>query len=133
MTILGNFRIDELSAVDRPANALARVAILKREDASADDGRGPFAAAVLAIQKRDGCDRTNALMRAAHEHPTELEAYRKAKPAEAAPAGEDERRTARMAFMAHARGIATRDRIPLADAMPKARREHPDAFSAAYS
>lgn len=118
---------DHLIPEDWPAGDAA-------EAGDADDlGKSAaFRGKVAEIEKREGCGHTEALKRAAREHPVELAAYRKARPAEAGPADTDERGKARMAFMAHARSIATRDRIPLADAMTKARQAHAAEFDAAY-
>jgi hypothetical protein len=135
--IIHSLTLDAIAAVDSPCQEHAKMSIIKRapgvhQPSGADDPAGRFGDVVSTIQKRDGCDRTNALMRAAREHPVELEAYRKAGPAADEPVGADERATARRAFMEHARGIADRHRIPLSAAMARARRDHAEDFAKAY-
>ncbi len=134
MRIMNQFRIDELSAVDDPAQEHARVAIMKRDGAVPATPEG-FAKAVAAIMARDRCLRSDAMVRAAHEHPEAVAALRKAAPAEAEEAegpDEDERAGARRIFAAKVRELAARDQLGQASAMIRARAQHPDEFAAAY-
>jgi len=64
-TIMRSFKINELSAVDNPANVHARATIMKRDEP--DGGADAFEKAVAAIQSATGCSRLVALERAYDE------------------------------------------------------------------
>lgn len=137
--ILHSLTLDAIAAVDHPCQEHAKMMIVKRrpdagKPASETEPSAGFADAVAKIAKRDRIGRADAMAKARVEHPDLFKAaYEKKRPAEAAPAGEDERGKARMAFMAAARGIAARDRIPVSTAMERARKERADLFDRAYS
>jgi hypothetical protein len=94
--IMQAFKLDELSAVDRPAQVGAKVTIMKRHDPEAEvpvlartehrdvvvrknepapsDGM-TFEDEVQKIQDRTGCSRLDALRKAADRHPSLFEKY----------------------------------------------------------
>jgi len=68
--ILREFTITEISAVDRPAQQMARMVLMKRgEDESS------FQTRVSEVAKRHGCSRMAAMRKARVEYPDEFEEY----------------------------------------------------------
>lgn len=136
-TVFTKLKIEELSAVDRPAQLGARAVIMKRaDDRQPADARAAFMGKARAIAKRDAIPMTQAMGKAISEHPAEFAAMQ----AVPAPVPADHSRDAEFAkarksladFDGIVREIAKRDGISLSHAMGKARAERPDAFSAAY-
>jgi hypothetical protein len=142
--ILREFRIAEISAVDRPAQEGALMAIMKRADDEQEDDEmelrkiasfDSFEAAVAAIAKREGCQRHVAFSKAANAFPALLDAYRREGSERVAKAADDlARRRAKPAAATHfdriVDGIMDRDKVSRSAAMSKARQENPDAYRA---
>ena len=136
--IMRAFKINEISAVDRPAQAHARVCLLKREgDLSKIAAFDSFDDAVAAIAKREGCARHAAMSRAAKQFPSLLDAYpqegddRVAK-ATADAAGPRTFSKAELDFEDRVDEIAKSRGLPRHAAMSAARQRFPDEFAAAY-
>ena len=141
--IMREFTIKELSAVDRPAQKPATVAIMKREDDGQENEMDmtkiaafdSFDEAVAAIAEREGCPQYIAMSKAAATHPDLLTKYQTEGDASIAKAADDlakrrGRPVAVQRFEMIVDGIATRDGVARHVAMQRARRENPDAFAA---
>jgi len=139
--IMRAFRVDEISVVDRPANAHARMTVMKRADdpdeendmhnvASFDD----LGSAIAAIEKREGCGRLSAMEKAARQHPDLLQKYqtegqqRAEKALQRMPSPRPA--PALLAFRRIVDEIARRDNISPLEAMTRARAEFPEEFLA---
>lgn len=93
-------------------------------------GAETFRAKIAEIQKRDNLSPTDAMRRARIEHPADFEALQAAAPdvveKSGPPGGRREPSDAEQRLMDAARAIAQRDKIPLSQAMTRARRESPE-------
>lgn len=148
--VMRSFKILELSAVDRPAQAGATVAIMKRADGDDHEqendmeirkiGGDEVASfnsleeAMRHIRKARGVSASDAMSAAAREHPGLLKRYqsegaeRVAKAAEAAKARSTSPEVRDFEFLVA--GIAERDGVTRSEAMTRARRENPGAYRA---
>ncbi len=135
LTIMRDFTIKELSCVDRPAQKEARAVLMKRLGGEQEEEQmmkfDTLDEAIAAIRKAEGCDRSDAMAKAARLHPQLLEAYRqegdaavaKARRSPPTPPPADH-------FEAKIRAIQHRDGVDRATAMSRARKEHPREFDA---
>ncbi len=141
--IMREFTITELSAVDKPAQAHARMAIMKRADPEENDDMrfekiidrprafDSFEDAVEHLKTIHGCSGTEALRKAADAHPRLLEAYQKAGAVSSRPNFEKAARPLDVQrFNLIVDGIAERDGVSRVEAMRRAAREKPEAFRA---
>ncbi len=138
--VMREFRIDELSAVDKPAQAHARMTIMKRADPEENDDMrferiidqprafDSFEEACEAIRKAEGCSGTEALRMARDAHPGLLAAYQKAGAVSSRP---DFTKAARpldvQRFNLIVDGIAERDGVSRR-ARPRHAKRSPDAI-----
>jgi hypothetical protein len=137
------FSIEELSAVDKPAQAHARMAIMKRADEGDNDDMrfekiidrplafDSFEAAVEHLKMIHRCSGTEAMRKAAEAHPRLLEAYRKTgavsyRPdfTKAAPAKAVQEWDIAVA------GVMERDGVSRTAAMSRVRSERPHLYDA---
>ena len=141
--IMQEFSIDELSAVDKPAQEYARMTIMKRADPEENDDMrfekiidrprafDSFEDAVEHLKTIDGCSGTEALRKAADAHPKLLEAYQAAGAVSSRPNFEKAARPLDVQrFNLIVDGIAERDGVGRARAMQIAARTHPTEFQA---
>lgn len=133
--IMEDFRIDEISAVDRPAQKGARARIMKRQT---EDAKMEFQKRVDEIRKRDDCSQTEAMSKAREEFPDEYEAYQREGAASGREAIAKMHRNPRASdpvreFRKIVAETAARDGISPARAMEKARTENPAAYEAYQS
>jgi pterin-4a-carbinolamine dehydratase len=150
--VMRSFRIDELSACDRPAQKHA-LAVLMKRDSSADEQQeyddmnfekiierprsfATFEDAMQAIRKAEGCTKLAAMSAAANQHPDLLAKYNAegtaiAKAAQDAAAPKPISK-ALLVFQDKVDEIAKRDGIPRYVAMSRARERYADEFEAAY-
>ena len=144
--IMRAFSINEVSAVDFPAQAGARLAILKRK--YSPQGRDPhrepttdggepttFDAATAMIRGRDQCTRTEAMTAARREYPELYQAYQSdglaAEQQHRAQVAQGIKKSASATdFEKCVSDIQARDRCSKNDALDKARAEHPAEFEA---
>lgn len=149
--IMKDFRITELSAVDRPAQGHALAVLMKRADDEQEYGMqvqkvggdrvasfDSFEEAMQAIREREGCAQLRAMEEAASRHPDLLRKYndegeRIAKAAQDAAAP----KPVAMAvtdFNRRVDEVMARDKVNKLEAMEKAAREFPaelDAYQSA--
>ncbi len=141
--IMREFSIEELSAVDRPAQKHARMTIMKRADPEENDDMrfekiidqpsafDSFDEAVEHLKTIHGCSGTEALRKAADAHPRLLEAYQKAGAVASRPNFEKAARPqAVQRFNLIVDGIAERDGVSRLEALRQAARTHPTEFQA---
>lgn len=131
------FKLDEISAVDRPAQEHALATILKRDTREAEDelmryekhisGPTSFGAAVDRYRAQ-GFAGTEAMHLAATRHPDLLAKYQQGEaPPEPEPVPVSK---AGLAWDSLVDSIAKDDGVPRSEAMRRARREHPAVFKA---
>lgn len=138
--IMREFVIKELSCVDRPAQTPAKAVLMKRLGGEQEDDMQNTTSfdtldeAIAAIRKAEGCDRSDAMSKAARLHPRLLEAYRQEGDAAVAKAlarhAPQKLQPGASEFEGAIHGIMSRDRVDRATAMSRARKEHPEAFAA---
>ena len=139
--IMREFSIDELSAVDKPAQAHARMAIMKRADPEENDDMqfekiidrplafDTFEAAVGHLKTIHRYSGTQALRKARETHPRLFEAYQKAGAFSSRPSFEKAARPQDVQrFDLIVDGIAERDEVSRVEAIRRAAREEPEAF-----
>ena len=131
--VISKLKIDELSAVDHPAQPGALARVMKRHDPGT--AAEQFDVKVQEIQKRDGCPRHRAMSEARLEHPELYDALQTRAAEEPVQkrvpcAAEAMAAKARGDFMERARAIAKRDRVALHIGMSRARTEAPELFAA---
>ena len=129
--IMREFEISEISAVDRPAQAHARMSVMKREEPVGFDS---FEAAVDHLAKFHECSRTDAMSMAARAHPALIEKYNaegREQIVKAAHAAQKARTKpeAVTAFHKCVEDVARRDNCSRTEALRRARTEHPEEFS----
>ncbi|MGH6736809.1 MAG: hypothetical protein ACRECX_12160 [Methyloceanibacter sp.] len=143
--IMREFKIDELSAVDRPAQAHALMTVMKRDDRKDDDMQlskiasyDTLSDAVAAVAKAEGCPRHVAMSRAAREFPDLVERHR-AEGREAIAKAQESARAPRplvtkavLAFQDKVELIAKRRGVPRHEAMSIARELYADEYHDAY-
>ena len=138
--IMREFSITELSAVDKPAQEYATMAIMKR-DSSEDEKMDfqkitdkplafdSFENAVEHLKKVNRCSGTEAMRKAADAHPRLFEAYQEAGMVSSRPKLEKAAKPqAVQEFNLIVDGIAKRDKVSRVEAMRRATREEPGAF-----
>ena len=141
--IMQEFSIDELSAVDKPAQAHARMTIMKRADPEENDDMrfekiidqpsafDSFDEAVEHLKTIHGCSGTEALRKAADAHPRLLEAYQKAGAVSSRP---DFTKAARPQAVQEwdiaVAGVMERDGVTRTAAMSRVRSERPHLYDA---
>jgi hypothetical protein len=140
--ILRQFRLDEISAVDKPAVEGALALIMKqRSDVRQTDAPADFDSAVSLIQKRDNCPRHLAMSKARGEYGRLYSAYQlegertfiaKQAEAEAAEKAARRRSPAIREFDDAVEEFAARRRISRHHAMRIVRESRPELFAAAY-
>ncbi|QPC43886.1 hypothetical protein HW532_15030 [Kaustia mangrovi] len=155
--IMREFKIDELSVVDSPAQEGARAVLMKRRvprerfnapvppmserdepltfdklarPAQETEPMSNFEARVDEIAKRDSCQRMDAMTKARLRYPDEYDAYQKAGAVTSRPVYEKSRSDAEIAFEKLVDQIQTRDRSNRFEALKKAAREHPRELAA---
>ncbi|WP_156953316.1 hypothetical protein [Afifella pfennigii] len=141
--IMRDFQIEEISAVDVPAQAHAKMVIMKR----ADDHEEPdmnltkiasfdtFDDAVAAIAKAESCPRHKAMSKAAARHPDLYDSFQREGEEQIAKRVDEARKAGAMPQAARnwdilVGAIADRDKCSRTEAMRRARREDPEAFAA---
>jgi hypothetical protein len=142
--IMRTFKLNEISAVDNPAQVHARAVLLKRADARQEHDMDltkiasfdSFDDAINAIAKRDGCARHEAMTKARTRHPALYEAYQREGDGRVAKQADADRprpvSKAELAFQDRVDEIAMSRRLPRHAAMSAARQRYPDEFAAAY-
>ncbi len=141
--IMREFTITELSAVDKPAQAHARVAIMKRADPEENDDMrfekiierprafDSFEEACEAIRKAERCAGTDAMRKAREGHPGLFEAYQKAGAVSYRPNFEKAARPLDVQEWDLAvAGVMERDGITRTAAMSRVRSERPHLYDA---
>ena len=131
--VISKLKIDELSAVDHPAQPGALARVMKRHDPGT--AAQQFDVKVQEIQKRDGCPHHRAMSVARLEHPElydalQTQAVEQPLQKRVPCAAEATAAKARGDFMKRAQAIAKRDRVPLHVGMSRARTEAPELFAA---
>jgi hypothetical protein len=136
--LLEELTLDEISAVDRPAQKGALVTIIKRDESATFD---TFEEACAHFEKR-GLSEIAAMSAVAREHPDLLAKYNAEPAPEVAKAEpghthdwsrtKDESRDHEFAFDAIAHGIHMRENVPKHIAMRLARQRNPKLFEMAY-
>jgi hypothetical protein len=148
--VMVDFRIDEISCVDNPAQKGARAVLLKRDGGNEEEhddmqfhkitdrpyGYASFEAAVAAIAKAERLPPHEAMSRAAEAYPRLLQEYRDvgdvvAKTIAEAAAPKPVSKAVQH-FDDRVSEIAKRDNIPHYQAMAKARERYPEEFDAAF-
>jgi hypothetical protein len=134
-----SFKINEISAVDNPAQSHARIVLAKRKDPEMQttDESAVAMDTLLAraeeIRTQERCSRTVAMSKARDEMPEAREACRFVKAERDEPICGVLRKSAdELEFENIAQQIAKAERIPLTHATQKARRRYPDMFERAY-
>jgi len=145
--IMREFKLNEISAVDRPAQVHAKMTIMKRADEPQEPDQEPdmnltkiasfdtFDDAVAAIAKAENCGRSQAMSKAAKCHPDLLATYQTAGVERVAKRIDEARKAGAMPQAARnweilVGAIADRDKCSRTEAMRRARREDPEAFRA---
>lgn len=136
-------RIDELSAVDRPAAEPALAAIMKRNSAEENmtaitKAQADFSAAVREVAKRDGCLAYAAMAKARQERPELFAAAYAGRVIAVAPPGAIQAPVSSVSkaasdFQSKVGEIAKRDGVAGHIAMQRARLEAPALFASAYA
>ncbi len=129
-----SFVLDEISAVDRPAQEEALATIFKREDPTVGEPEPPsfdsFEAA-YGFFKRNGASGTGAMQEAARRYPDLLDAYQAEGALSSRPSFEKEARSlAVQQFELAVDGIVMRDNVSRTVAMQRARQLYPAKFEA---
>jgi hypothetical protein len=126
--ILRRIKIDEISAVDRPAQVGAVAAIIKSQGGVEMNA---FEKRVQEIRVREGCSRIEALRKARHRHRDEFDRYQRELLTTSTPALQ--KRVNSIAVQSWedlVERICKRDNISRTKAMAIARRENADIFRA---
>jgi len=125
------FEIDEISAVDRPAQAHARMSVMKRDDSPV--GFDTFGEAVAAIAKAGGVSRIEAMSRIARTHPDLVKKHQaeyddRIEKAAASSAQPRLMVKAIQTWNDRVGEVARRDGVGRTEAMSRARAEFPAVF-----
>ena len=141
--IMREFSIEELSAVDKPAQAHAMVTIMKRSDPKENDDMrfekitdqprafDSFEDAVEHLKKVHGCSGTEALRKAREGHPGLLEAYQKVGAVSSRPNFEKAATPKAVQDFDYAvAGVMERDGVSRTAAMSRVRSERPHLYDA---
>jgi hypothetical protein len=146
--IMRRFRLDEISAVDRPAQEHARMTLIKRnEGQEQDDMRlekitrdeplsfATFEAAVVHLRELHECSRASAMSAAADRYPDLLRKYNDEGAERVEKAAQEATRIsatseAEQNWNMLVSNIMDRDKVSRVVAMPRARRENPGAYAA---